>query len=48
MIGFDLVEVSPAYDHADITAMAAANIAHDWLAVMAIKAGATPKPVGNI
>ena len=40
MIGFDLVEVSPAYDHAEITAMAAANIAHDWLAVMALKAGA--------
>jgi len=48
MIGFDLVEVSPAYDHADITAMAAANIAHDWLAVMALKAGAVSKPVGNL
>ena len=48
MIGFDLVEVSPAYDHADITAMAAANIAHDWLAVMAMKAGAKPHPVGRI
>ena len=48
MIGFDLVEVSPAYDHADVTAMAAANIAHDWLAVMAKKAGAKPQPVGKI
>ncbi|XDZ65251.1 agmatinase [Alphaproteobacteria bacterium LSUCC0684] len=48
MIGFDLVEVSPAYDHADVTAMAAANIAHDWLAVMAGKAGATSHPVGRI
>ena len=27
MVGFDLVEVSPAYDHADVTAMAAATIA---------------------
>ena len=48
MIGFDLVEVSPAYDHADITAMAAANVAHDWLAVMAKKAGAVPQPVGHL
>ena len=48
MIGFDLVEVSPAYDHADVTAMAAANIAYDWLAVMAIKAGAKPMPVGQV
>jgi len=48
MIGFDLVEVSPAYDHADVTAMAAANIAHDWLAVMARKAGAIPQPVGRV
>ena len=48
MVGFDLVEVSPAYDHADVTAMAAANIAHDWLAVMAKKAGARLQPVGKI
>jgi agmatinase len=48
MVGFDLVEVSPAYDHAEITAMAAANIAHDWLAVMAKKAGAKPQPVGKV
>ena len=38
MVGFDLVEVSPPFDHAEITAIAAATIAHDWLAVMAIKA----------
>ena len=48
MVGFDLVEVSPAYDHADVTAMAAANIAHDWLAVMALKAGAKPMPIGQL
>ena len=36
-IGMDLVEVSPPYDHAEITAMAAANIAHDWLCLMAKK-----------
>jgi len=48
MIGMDLVEVSPAYDHADITAMAAANIAHDWICVMAEKAGANRKVVGRV
>lgn len=48
MIGMDLVEVSPAYDHADITAMAAANIAHDWLCVMAAKAGAKENIVGKV
>ena len=48
MIGMDLVEVSPAYDHADITAMAAANIAHDWICVMAEKAGAKRKVVGRV
>lgn len=35
MIGMDLVEVSPPYDHAEITAIAAATIANDWLCVMA-------------
>lgn len=35
MVGFDLVEVSPPFDHAEITALAAATIAHDWLDVMA-------------
>ena len=48
MIGMDLVEVSPAYDHADITAMAAANIAHDWLCVMAEKAGEKRNIVGRV
>ena len=36
-IGMDLVEVSPPFDHAEITSMAAATIAHDWLCVMAKK-----------
>lgn len=35
LIGMDMVEVSPAYDHAEITALAAAHIAHDWLCVLA-------------
>ena len=35
LIGMDLVEVSPPFDHAEITALAAATIAHDWLGVLA-------------
>ena len=35
LIGMDLVEVSPPFDHGEITAIAAATIAHDWLAVLA-------------
>ena len=42
LIGMDIVEVSPAYDHAEITAIAAA-MCFDWLAVMAMKRGATLK-----
>lgn len=35
VIGMDVVEVAPAYDHAEITALAAASIAHELLAVVA-------------
>ena len=35
MMAMDLVEVSPPYDHAEITALAAATVAYDWLCVMA-------------
>ena len=37
LIGFDLVEVSPPYDHADITAILASNIAFEYLSLLAIK-----------
>jgi agmatinase len=33
--GADVVEVSPAYDHAEITALAAAQVAYELLALMA-------------
>ena len=29
IVGADIVEVSPAYDHAEITAVAAANLAYE-------------------
>jgi agmatinase len=36
--GMDVVEVSPPYDHAEITALAAATIAWEYLAVLAPRA----------
>ena len=38
MVGADVVEVAPAYDHAEITGIAAANVAYEFVSVMA-KAG---------
>ena len=35
IVGLDVVEVAPAYDHAEVTALAAANIAYDVIAMMA-------------
>ena len=34
-IGMDVVEVAPAYDHGEITAVAAATLAHDYLCLLA-------------
>ena len=48
LIGMDVVEVSPSYDHAEITALAAANVAHDWLCLIAQKNGAKGKTVGRV
>ena len=48
LVGMDLVEVSPPFDHAEITALAAAHIAHDWLCVVAAMAGAKGRVVGRI
>jgi agmatinase len=35
LVGADIVEVAPAYDHAEITSIAAANVAYEILALMA-------------
>ncbi|WP_184147968.1 agmatinase [Amaricoccus macauensis] len=48
LVGMDLVEVSPPFDHAEITALAAAHLAHDWLCVLAAEAGAVQAPVGRL
>jgi agmatinase len=37
--GMDIVEVAPPYDVADITALAAAHLAHEWLALYAVRPG---------
>lgn len=37
LIGFDLVEVSPPFDHGDITAILASNIAFEYLSLLALK-----------
>jgi len=48
LIGMDLVEVSPPFDTSEITALAAAHVAHDWICVLAQAAGAVMAPVGRI
>jgi agmatinase len=44
----DVVEVSPAYDVSEITAIAGATLAHDFLCLLAEKKGAVRKPVGHL
>jgi agmatinase len=38
-VGMDVVEVAPAYDVGEITALAAAHIAQEWLALYAARRG---------
>jgi agmatinase len=37
VVGADIVEVAPAYDHAEITGIAAAHVAYELLAVLAVR-----------
>lgn len=37
LVGADLVEVAPAYDHAEVTAIAAAHIAYDLVTLLALR-----------
>lgn len=46
LVGADVVEVAPAYDHAEITALAAATVAYDYLCLVALRAGAETKDMG--
>lgn len=48
IVGMDVVEVSPPYDVAEVTALAAATIAHDVICLQAVKAGAEIAPFGRV
>ncbi len=48
LVGMDLVEVAPPYDHAEVTALAAAHVAYNWLCLLAMNAGAVPVAVGRL
>jgi agmatinase len=39
LVGADIVEVAPAYDHAELTALAAANVAYEFLSLFALRSG---------
>lgn len=46
LVGMDVVEVAPAYDVSEVTALAAATLAHDYLCLLAEKKGAVRAPTG--
>ncbi len=39
IIGGDVVEVSPAYDHAELTSAAAANVIYEYIALLSLRTG---------
>jgi agmatinase len=39
LVGADIVEVSPAYDHAEVTAVAASHLAYELVTSMALRVG---------
>ncbi len=47
IVGMDVVEVAPQYDTAQITALAAATLVHDFLCLLAAARGATSTPYGR-
>jgi agmatinase len=47
LAGADVVEVAPPYDVAEITALAAATLAHDILCLLALAKGAVGRPLGR-
>ncbi len=48
IVGMDVVEVAPHYDTAQITALAAATLIHDFLCLLAVRNGAEGVPYGRI
>ncbi|MGB4137208.1 MAG: agmatinase [Microbacterium sp.] len=48
LIGADIVEVAPAYDHAEITGVAASHVAYDLVSLLAMRHGRErPRPSGS-
>jgi agmatinase len=48
IVGADVVEVAPAYDHADITTVAAATLVFDLLALMVNRSKAESNTVREL
>ena len=46
LIGMDIVEVAPIYDHAEITSLAAATLGYNYLCLLAKKKGAKTEHIG--
>lgn len=46
VVGADVVEVAPAYDHAELTALAAAAVVYEYLALFALAPPLTDPPAG--
>jgi agmatinase len=40
LIGADVVELAPAYDHAEITAVAASHVAYDLVSLLSLRKNA--------
>jgi len=47
VVGADIVEVAPAYDHAEITGIAAAHVAYEILSVLALNSVASNSGAGR-
>jgi agmatinase len=47
LVGFDLVEVSPPYDHGDITAILASNLVFEFLSLLALDKHGQGDPKGE-
>jgi hypothetical protein len=50
VLGAEIVEVAPAYDHAEITGIAAAHVAYELLSVLAVdkETRSTPTPAQKV
>ena len=47
LVGADVVEVAPAYDHAEITSVAASHVAYEMISLMALSKDAPADAAGS-